>query len=745
MAFKKKNRAARDDNGVTGLMGHASEDTLEQIKSKEGLIASLSQNIVKKFREAFEVYNPVTDIADAIESTRWIESKGSWDIIQLDGNAVGASYLSISKDPLSQGTLSAIETVDTFEMPIDEAVGLCMSQRVVGQEFFVDFIDTDADIVPLSNINILSVQQTGTTITITTDTPSNLPVGKRIGLKNIPDARLNYPALVIGAIVSPVQFQCTAGPNGTIPSVSSALYNTGTIFFRSVLNNANNGVTQVFESTTTTQSSFYTRSESGDVFPSGTKNGAHVLTTGTTTPAVLVSSPLTYAFAPSTIYKLNLQADRVQWHYSGADGSSGSSTSFAPDTVVPNPAKQYKFRIRARNNESLTIPVAQIVSITKLNNTTSRVVMDRAVPEITVLTPINLYGARDQTASYFPNITTATNPTNIVNTTTFDIPHGTLGSGAVTYGGYVSIVNGGITQQGAIAPVIQSASIAQDANGINVLSLVGSVTWVGTLAVGDYVNSVGLRNIVNGTTMGLDGVFRVRNIVTTVIDLEPIGGTIIPSSLISTNCGGALIKRTDMRISFVRIFQYERERVETVQRPNSDVSWSNGVVVNNTVNTTNTTATAVDSVMPNPFPIGGRATNINIAAMSAAGDLVGWAMSMIGVGIIKPYSISESDFSTTPVTVTNTTSTAFRAAAAAGIKNYITSIELQNTNAVATSVNILAGVTIKKTYSLPANMTVPITISYPTPLSSAAAEAFNIQCATTGANVIINAQGYIAP
>ncbi|SDC31393.1 hypothetical protein SAMN05444678_102277 [Sphingomonas sp. YR710] len=36
-------------------------------------------------------------------------------------------------------------------------------------------------------------------------------------------------------------------------------------------------------------------------------------------------------------------------------------------------------------------------------------------------------------------------------------------------------------------------------------------------------------------------------------------------------------------------------------------------------------------------------------------------------------------------------------------------------------------------------------MDFPTPLESAAATALNVNCGTTGANVLVNVQGYQAP
>lgn len=133
-----------------------------------------------------------------------------------------------------------------------------------------------------------------------------------------------------------------------------------------------------------------------------------------------------------------VQADRVQAYDSALDTTAEPTARITRTQTIPDPSKTYKFRIRIKNQDSLPIPVAQIVSITKTSNTVSRIVFDRDIS--TVLTSgatgslINLYGVRDQTANVFPNITTPVNITTIVNSTTIDITHGTAGSGAVSYG-----------------------------------------------------------------------------------------------------------------------------------------------------------------------------------------------------------------------------------------------------------------------------------------------------------------------
>jgi len=110
-----------------------------------------------------------------------------------------------------------------------------------------------------------------------------------------------------------------------------------------------------------------------------------------------------------------------------------------------------------------------------------------------------------------------------------------------------------------------------------------------------------MRDSATGADLGLDGPYRVRDIQTTTLILEPIGTAPTGSDITSTNCGGAIIKRTDLRISFVRILDFERQRVEIMPRPAGDASSSVPVVPTGGVIYSITTVTTVGSSQ-NPIP-----------------------------------------------------------------------------------------------------------------------------------------------
>lgn len=166
-----------------------------------------------------------------------------------------------------------------------------------------------------------------------------------------------------------------------------------------------------------------------------------------------------------------------------------------------------------------------------------------------------------------------------------------------------------------------------------------------------------------------------------------------------------------------------------------------------TANTPVVGAAAHDAVISgNPERIAGRAVTANYTAV-ANGDVADIITTLVGAVIEKPFSIPEADWQYAALAggIINTTDVVVKAAAAAGIRNYVTAIQVRNTNAVATEFVIKDGATVIWRTQLPASMTDSQTVTFITPLKGTAATAVNVACITTGAAVYANLQGYSAP
>lgn len=692
-------------------------------------------NITNKFREAFETLDT---------TTRWELSKASGDIVIVDGNAVSASYLVVSLDPLAANTVTTLTTIPTFTFPLDIGIGAHMSQRTLGQEFAIELVSDETPLSTPADVAISSVSQATTTLSVTTATAHGLRPGMAIGIRDCLDSRMNYSALVVATTPTPTTFTATAGPAGTIPSVTAGPFTSGFVYQRSRLGFAPNGASMIFENATATNASFYVRSESGDVLPSGTAVGNHSVTIATTASVQAINAALTYAFQPTTEYRLSAQVDGIQFSDTGIDAVTAINNRLRRSQVVPDIAHDYKLRIRATNNKAVTRPVAQIVSAVKTGTTTATITTATA-HGLTTADLVNIYGIRDQAASSFPNLTTATAVASVVDATTFTIVIGTA-STVTSYGGYVSRVNGGQVQQGAIAQAVQSATVAS-----GVVTLVGSAAWSGLL-IGDLVNLVGCRDNTTGATLNSDGAYRVRNISGTTLELEPVGWA-GPADYALTNCGGAIIRRTDLRVSFVRVLDYERQRVEIMPRPSGDILNAVPVQVNNspavtvssgtvtTVSTLTGGAAAEDAATTsNPLVIGGVVRTATTPTTLIAGDACRLTFGATGAAVTKPYAVTEAEWNYTGQ-LTTTTAVAAATAAGASLRRYITGLQAINTG-TAVDLIILDGTTERWRLTLPQN--VPVDFTFVNALTVTANTALNFNLSAAG-TVRVNAQGYTAP
>ena len=596
------------------------------------------ENIQTSFRESFETYNT---------STVWNQSVATGDIVQLDGNAVAASYLVISKDPLTADTETYVETRNTFPVPLEAIAGLGMSQRVLGQELSIEYVSTGTPIPLPSNVAISSIVQATTTLTVTTSTAHGLVAGARIGILGITsDSRLNYPCLVVANITSSTVFTATAGPMGTITSLSVGPYTSqGFVYFRSAMGGAPDGYSQIFENATATNSSMYVRSESGDVYPSGTLAGNQTLTVGTTASLQAVVANYSYAFIPSTEFRSLLQADRVQYYDVGIDSTSQPSARLNRTQVVPKPTATYKIRFRFTNDKALTVPTAIITSAVKAGSTTATITTATA-HGLTTGDFIVIYGIGDSTN--FANLTTATAVASTPTSTTFTIAFGASAS-TTSAGGMVSRVQGGNIPASFINIVAAQASSTSTE-----LTLIGSGSW--TVVVGDYVNVYGLRNRSTGADMGCDGTYKVVSVATSTLILQPIGSTVLPSPITLTNTGGQVLKRTDARISYVRLFEYLREKVEVLNKSDSfsaiPVVPNGGIV--GTVSTVSTVSTAslAANVLVNDITSAALASTATSAAVTPGSGTLSQEFNIIvtavsGTNPTLDVVIQESDDSAT--------------------------------------------------------------------------------------------------
>lgn len=158
-------------------------------------------------------------------------------------------------------------------------------------------------------------------------------------------------------------------------------------------------------------------------------------------------------------------------------------------------------------------------------------------------------------------------------------------------------------------------------------------------------------------------------------------------------------------------------------------------------------AVAHDSaVSQNPVRVAGRAISANYTAV-ANNDVADITTTLVGAQIVKPFSIPEADWQYAAAAggIVNTTDVVLRAAGAAGIRNYVTGLQVRNVSAVSTEVVIKDGATVIWRDFFAANNATPREVHFATPIKGTAATALNVAATVTAAAVFVNAQGYQAP
>lgn len=153
------------------------------------------------------------------------------------------------------------------------------------------------------------------------------------------------------------------------------------------------------------------------------------------------------------------------------------------------------------------------------------------------------------------------------------------------------------------------------------------------------------------------------------------------------------------------------------------------------------------AISGNPVRLAGRALTADYTAV-ASGDVADLKTTLVGALIQKPFAIPEADWTYAAASggITNTTGVTVKAAAAAGIRNYVTSISVGNNSAVVTDVQIRDGASGTVLWRGIATANMPQTlITFPNPLRGTAATLVEVACGTTASATYVNLTGYTAP
>jgi hypothetical protein len=694
------------------------------------------RNALTKFRENFATFDPAV----------WtVVAQGAGDLVELDGNAGGARYLKISKHALTQDTETVICARVSFQMPLRIAAGVSVSQRVGGCDCNLELVglDSNGSRVGVSASYphaITTISQTTTILSATTSAAHWLVPGDRIDIYGCADSRLNYCSALVATVPSSTTFTVTTTTYGAITSVTSSPAGGAQYVKTDYSAGDANVVGVLMDGSSTSNAIYYNR---GDSF---TEQKSAAVAFGTSFSTALVpSTPVnfntafSYAFLPAASIDIVLGFDAYTIQTIPLDSVGAASTAYKRSQCLPEETLDYTILIRCKARKSRTVPVARIVTAAKSGTTTATVTTD-APHGLTTSDYLRIYGAMDQTN--FVNLSADTVVASVIDASTFTIVWGAAVT-ATTHGGAVLRINAAQSPP-TIPQAVQSISQAG-----GVVTVIGSATWAG-LAIGETVYLYGLYDTTAVGYPQLEGVYKVGNLSTTTLALVPTSLVTPVADFGSVSMGGAVIKQTDYRLHFIRVLDYTRIIAEvyggvsrldqsasvpvSLVNPSSITALTSvqGSQANNSASTANPVLTSLFGVSANP------AAGTTAQHQRAIGTL-------IGVPIQKPYSIPEADWSYPAASaIVNTSDVALKSAGAAGIKNYLTAIQIANTNATATEVVLKDGSTVIWRGVASANM--PLTsIMFPSPLKTTAATALNFACITTAASVYVSAQGYVAP
>lgn len=315
-------------------------------------------------------------------------------------------------------------------------------------------------------------------------------------------------------------------------------------------------------------------------------------------------------------------------------------------------------------------------------------------------------------------------------------------TGVIDANNVMSFVFDGTTATNAKYRVKNGSGTALDSSSVTVVTTAGG----GVYEVEAFSDEVWFHSESADATVGRSNSYRRNSIcpdptASYRIRISWINGATAPAS--STNAVFRFISAVDFLETNAEI---------TSGRGNSAAG--QGIAVNITSGSVGVTGTpnvvgaaAHDAaISANPVRIGARAINASYAAVSN-GDVADIITTLDGRLVTNPLAIPQNTwlYAAASGGIVNTTDVAVKAAAAAGISNYVSAIQLRNNNAVATEFVIKDGSTVIWRTGLPASMAGSMDFTFTPPLRGTAATAVNVACITTGAAVYANVQGYIAP
>ena len=265
----------------------------------------------------------------------------------------------------------------------------------------------------------------------------------------------------------------------------------------------------------------------------------------------------------------------------------------------------------------------------------------------------------------------------------------------------------------------------------------GAATAANQSTIIGHVDGIeGLLTTIDSDTSALAGAVAGSEVQVDVVAALPAG----------TNAIGKLAANSGVDIGDVDILSIAAGdnnigNVDIVTMPN--VTLAAGTNTNEVVGD----AAHDAAIAGNPVRIGGRALTADYTAV-AAGDVADFITTLLGKQVIYPYANPNQQWTYAAASggITNTTGVTAKAAAGAGVRNYITRAQIINGHAtVSTDVQIrdgASGTVLWRGFAQAAGG--GITAVFDPPLRGTANTLVEVACGTTGTATYFNLQGFTA-
>ena len=584
------------------------------------------------------------------------------DFVTSVSSPNGQSINAISSSPLTTGESYVVNYSKAVLQPC--ALEFAASFKQTGVSFatvalFANNPVTGPDTVP-SPINIISAYQSsavdgasynavaGTVLHLVLE--SALPsvgsnqavfVGDWVNITGFADSRINYSNACIAFISADRKtISVTFSNEAALPSLAIAAITptlgTAKIQFYNNMSGARNGFGIRFTGASSTSAAIVSIFGGDDNQTSGTLRGDQRTTVANYAPNYVSGAAWgQYEVRASSRYRLETTPSAATLYDKPEQSASQWSLRDTPRTSVKPASGALLYpRFRLYKPVNMTRPIGKIVSISKAGTTTATINLHAAPAEaLAVGNVVALYGVRDQTN--FVNSTVTI--TAVLSPTQFQAVVGSAVT-ATSYGGSVSIVNGGAAQPGIIAQQVTSV-VSRVAEGSNWLDVIGGATWSG-LSLGDYVDLYGVRESTAGTDVGVDGAWEVAHLSTTTMVLKPVfdiaGNRISPAlgTLASVNCGGTVLIRPTLRAHNLSVSSWTETQVQIDGQGTSDQRKALPIYgMGGSIGVTQGTAASVGTAGGGAWIVRGaahRTTDIAWAALTAVGQTNSAVIDVMG-------------------------------------------------------------------------------------------------------------------